>query len=151
MEMTYDNMLRFMNDYFPTFVKYGQDPAENYRLHDYFGEDFEFYPNFHGVDPVKDRDQFLYQMSLHPSTHEQMEPEDIFIDDKRKVAVAVLNARIVDSRTGKVLVKKKYCPCYHLGLDKNQTIKIKKIVFFWEQLAPGVPDVLDVFRRDAET
>ncbi len=150
MELNYDSMMKFIQDYFPDFVKYGQNPAEKHRLYDYFAEDFEFYPNYVGVEPVKGREIFLTQMSSHPSSREEMEPEDIFIDEKRKVAVTLLNARIVDSKTGEVLVKKKYCPCYYLGLDKNDTIKINKIVFFWEQLAPGARDVLDVFMRDGK-
>ncbi len=122
MELTYENMQNFIKDYFPAFIKYGQDPKENHRLHDYFSENFEFYPEIPGVVPVFDRDLFLTQMSSHPSCREEMEPEDIFIDLKRKAVVALLNARIVDTKTGEVLVRKKYFPVYYLELDKEQAI-----------------------------
>ncbi len=148
MELTYDNMLSFMRDYFPAFVKYGQDPKENHRLHDYFARDFDFYPYFHGIGQVTDRDVFLTQMSSHPSCREEMEPDEIFIDEQQKVVVAMLDARIVDAKSGAVLVAKKYCPVYWLGLEDGR-IKIKKIRFFWEQLAAGAPDVIDAFMRDA--
>lgn len=147
MELNYENMMNFMLEYFPAFVKYGQNPNEKHRLHEYFAKDFDFFPYFHGVGQVTDRDVFLTQMSSHPSCREEMEPDEIFIDEKRHVAVALLSARIVDAASNEVLVSKKYCPIYWLGLEDGK-IKIKKIRFFWEQLAAGETDVLDAFTRD---
>ena len=60
----------------------------------------------------------------------------------------LLRTEVTDRKTGEVVVRKSYLPRYQLVLDENDTIKIKKLQFFWEVLPPGALDVHNVFRRD---
>jgi hypothetical protein len=148
MELTYENILKFMEDYFKAYTAYAQDSKTTHRMHDYFAPDFEFIPYVAGLEHTTDRDEFLSIMSSHPSSYETLTPEDIIIDERRKVVVVLLKTEVVDRKTGKVAVAKSYLPRYQLGLDENDTIKIKKLQFFWEVLPPGALEVHEVFRRD---
>jgi len=70
------------------------------------------------------------------------------IDDRRKVVVVLIKAEIIDPATREVLVTKRYFAHYPLVLDENNTIKVKRLQFFWEVLPPGVMEIDDVFDRD---
>ena len=148
MEITYDNMVKYMKDYFETFNKYGQDPKTIHRLDDFYAPDVEFTPYFAGIGHSTGRDDFYQILLSHPSGYEKLTPEEIVIDEKRRIAVVLIKAEISDSKTGEVLVTKRYFVLYPLVLDENNTIKIKKIQLFWEVLPPGALEISDVFARD---
>ena len=84
----------------------------------------------------------------HPSGYERLTPEDIIIDERRMVVVVMIKAEISDSKTGEVLVTKRYFARYPLVVDEDNKIKIRKLQFFWEVLAPGAMEIDDVFDRD---
>lgn len=149
MELTYDNIVAFMKDYFKAYTKYAQAPEATHRMNDYLAPEFEFTPYIAGNARISGRDQFLSLMSSHPSSHESLTPEDIMVDERRKVAVVLLKAELADSATGEVLVAKSYHVLYQLMLDEKNTIKIQKVLFFEEILPPGTLDMGDVFRRDS--
>jgi hypothetical protein len=148
MELTYDNIMKFMKEYFPAYTAYAQDPKTTHRMHDYFAPDLEFIPYVAGLEHTTDREEFLRIMSSHPSSYEMLTAEDIIIDERQKVVVVLMKTEVVDRNTGKVVVTKSYLPRYQLALDENDTIKIKKLQFFWEVLPPGALEVHEVFRRD---
>lgn len=148
MEITYDNMVKYMKDYFETFNKYGQDPKTIHRLNDFYAPDVEFNPYVAGIGHSTGRDDFYQILLSHPSGYEKLTPEEIVIDEKRRIAVVLIKAEISDSKTGEVLVTKRYFVLYPLVLDENNTIKIKKIQLFWEVLPPGALEISDVFARD---
>jgi hypothetical protein len=148
MEFTYDTIVKYMRDYFATFNAHGQDPKTIHRLDDYFAPDLEFKPFVAGVGHCSGREEFYRVLLSHPSGREQLTPEDIVVDERRKIAVVLIKAVISDSHTGEVLVTKRYFVLYPLVLDENNTIKIKKIQLFWELLPPGTLEIDDVFARD---
>ena len=148
MELTYDNILKFMKEYFPAYNRYAQYPETTCRMLDYFAPDLEFVPYVAGLEHTTSAGEFLRLMSSHPSSYETITPEDIFIDVKRKVVVVLARTEVVDRKNGEVVVRKRYLPRYHLALDDNGNIKIKKLIFFWEVLPRGAPEVHEVFRRD---
>jgi hypothetical protein len=74
----------------------------------------------------------------HPSVYEQFEVEDIAVDERRMVAVALLKVSLSDSKTHEVLVRKHYLPRYQLALDEKGNLKISAILFFWEATPPEV-------------
>ena len=148
MELKYDTILKFMKDYFDTFNAYGQDPRTIHRLDDYFAPDLEFTPYVAGIIHTSGRDEFLRVLLSHPSGYEKLTPEEIVVDERRKIAVVLIKAEISDSRTQEVLVTKRYFVRYPLALDENNSIKIKKIQLFWEVLPPGALEISDVFARD---
>jgi hypothetical protein len=148
MELTYNAILTYMKDYFETFNRYGQDPKNIHRLDDYFAPDLVFNPYVAGVGHTSGRDEFLNVLLSHPSGLEKLTPEDILVDERRKVAIVLIKAEISDSQTREVLVRKRYFVRYPLMLDENNTIKIKRIELFWEVLPPGAMEIDDVFARD---
>lgn len=148
MELTYETIEKYMKDYFETFNKYGQDPKTIHRLNDYFAPDLEFSPYVAGIGHSKGRDEFYEILLSHPSGYEKLTPEEIVVDERRKIAVVLIKAEISDSKTGEILVTKRYFVLYPLVLDENDTIKIKKIRLFWEVLPPGALEISDVFARD---
>lgn len=148
MEFTYDTIVKYMEDYFETFNKYGRDPETIHRLDDYYAPDLEFTPYVAGIGHTTGRDEFLQVLLSHPSSIEKLTPEEIVVDEKRKIAVALIKAEISDSKTGELLVLKHYFVLYPLVLDENNTIKIKKVKLFWEVLPPGAMEIDDAFARD---
>jgi hypothetical protein len=148
MELTYDNIVKYMNEYFETFNAYGQNPATINRMDAYFTPDFEFLPYVATIPHVAGRDEWYRVLLSHPSGYEKLTPEDLVIDERRKVVVALIKAEIIDSHTREVLVTKRYFARYPLTLDEKNTIKISKLQFFWEVLAPGAMEIDDVFDRD---
>jgi hypothetical protein len=148
MDITYDIIVKYIKDYFKTFNKYGQDPRTIYRLDEYYAPDLEFNPYVAGVGHTTGRDEFYRVLLSHPSGYEKLTPEEIVVDERRMIAVVLIRAEISDSKTGEVLVTKRYFVLYPLVLDENDTLKMKSIQLFWEVLPPGVMEIDDVFARD---
>jgi len=139
-----------MKDYVKAYNAYAQDPKTTHRMHDYYAPDFEIIHYFMGANKISGRDKFLHLMSSHPSSYETLTPEDIVVDERRKVSAMLLKTEVVDKKLGKVVVVERYLVHYQLVLDENSTIKIKKILFFREVLPPGALDTSDVFKKDPE-
>jgi hypothetical protein len=148
MELTYDTIVKYMKDYFETFNKYGQNPKTIHRLDDYYAPDVEFNPYVAGIGHSTGRDEFYRILLSHPSGYEKLTPEEIVVDERRRIAVVLIKAEISDSKTGEMLVTKRYFVLYPLVLDENESIKMKKIQLFWEVLPPGALEISDVFARD---
>ncbi len=148
MEPTYDNIKKFMQDYFETFNKYGQSPDTVNRMDDFFAPDLEFFPYVSHVIKTRGRERFYKVITSHPSGYEHLTPLDIVVDEKHLVAVVLIKAEISDSQTGEILVSKHYFVRYPLILDDNNTLKIEKVQLFWEVLPPGAMEISDVFQRD---
>lgn len=147
-EMTYDVILKWMQDYFRDFNAYGQNPETIHRMDAYFAPDFEFLPYIAFIEPAHGRENWYEVLLSHPSGIEVLTPEDIIIDDRRKVVVVKIKTDVKDSETKEVLVTKRYFARYPLILDENGEIKIKNLEFFWEILPEGAMEVDDVFDRD---
>jgi hypothetical protein len=148
MEFTYEGIVKYMKEYFEAFNAYGQNPETIHRMDEYFAPDFEFLPYVATIPKVKGLDAWYRVLLSHPSGYEKLTPEDIVIDERRKVVVTMIKAEIMDSKTREVLVTKRYFARYPLVLDENNKIKIKNLQFFWEVLAPGAMEIDDVFDRD---
>ena len=148
MELTYDSIVKYMKDYFEAFNTYGQNPDTIHRMDDYFAPDFEFIPYVATIPRVSGLDSWYRVLLSHPSGCEKLTPEDMVIDERRKVVVVMIKAEILDSKTRELLVTKRYFARYPLVLDENNTIKIKNLQFFWEVLPPGAMEIDDVFDRD---
>ena len=152
MEFTYDNIVNWMKDYFKAYNAYAQDHETVNKMSEYFTPDVHFIPyvtDFGGPErAVTNRDDFFRMFTGHPAVNEQFEPEDIWVDERRKVAVALLKVELFDTKTGEVLVRKSYLPRYQLVLDENGTIKIKSILFFWETMPPEVDKAYGVDRTE---
>ena len=148
MTFTYDDIVDYLRVYFEDFNQYGQNPATIHRMDAYFAPDFEFIPYVAWIPRVSGRESWYKVLLSHPSGYEKLTPEDIVIDMKRMVAVVMIKAEISDSKTGELLVTKRYFARYPMAVDENNKLKIKKLQFFWEVLTPGSMEIDDVFDRD---
>jgi hypothetical protein len=144
MKPTYDEMVMWMKDYFAAYNAYAQNPATVGRMSDYFTADVHFVPYvsaFGGpAHTVTSRDDFFRMFTSHPTVYERFEVEDIAVDERRMVAVALLKVALFDSKTNDVLLRKHYLPRYQLVLDEKGTLKISTILFFWEATPPEVDE-----------
>jgi hypothetical protein len=142
MKPTRDEIVQWMKDYFATYNLYAQDAATVHHMDEYFAPDLRFMPYmyvFGGPEAGHHTSEDFYQMlTSHPDDYEKFEVLDVFVDEKRMVAVAFLIARIFSTKTDELLVQKHYLPLYELAMDENDTLKIKTIRFFWEASPPEV-------------
>ncbi|MBN2039624.1 MAG: nuclear transport factor 2 family protein [Spirochaetes bacterium] len=142
MEYSYDDIVKWMEEYLNAYNLYAQNPETVNKMAEYFTPDVHFIPfisAFGGPDnPVTSRDEFFKMFLSHPSVYEQFEVEDVFVDERKMVASASLNVSLYETKTKKVLLKKHYHPRYQLVLDENEKLKIKTIYFFWECVPPEV-------------
>jgi len=148
MELTYDSMVEFMEEYFPVFSNFGQHPATVHRMNDYFAPDLVFtgYMGFpEGLLVYPNRQAFLDFDVSHPWAFERLTPLDLTVDERRKVVFALIKFEFVERETGRVLVEELGTAQYHLALDENGTIKIKRLLFFPQRIAPGTRSGSDVF------
>jgi hypothetical protein len=142
MKPTYDDIVQWMKDYFAAYNAYAQNPDTVHKMRDYFTEDVRFVPYisaFGGPEKaVTSREDFFRMFTGHPTVYERFDVEDIVVDERRLVAVALLKVALFDSKTNEVLLRKHYLPRYQLVLDEVGTIKISTILFFWEAVPPEV-------------
>jgi len=153
MKPTYDDILRWMTEYFKVYSTYGQDSKTADKMNDYFAPDLRFIPYIAGIGGPEggffSRDEFIRTAKSHSSWYERLTPEDITIDENRKVVAVRFGMEVINRETGEVVVKKSAMAHYELVLDENSSYKIKTIRFFWEVLPPGVPEFYDLFEDDA--
>jgi hypothetical protein len=140
MEPTYQDIVKWMREYFDAYNAYAQNPETVDRMSDYFTADVHFVPfvsAFGGPEKaVTNRADFFRMFTGHPTVYEKFEVEDIVVDERRMVAVALLAVSLFDSQTDAVLLRKHYLPRYQLVLDERNRLKISRILFFWEAMPP---------------
>ena len=149
MEMTYDNILSWIKEYFDIYSKYGQEPETADRMKEYFAPDLRFIPY---IAPIggpdggfKSRDEFIRTAVGHTGWYEKLTPMEITIDERRKTVAVLFLIDVYDRNTGKVTVRRSAFSHYDLVLDEKNTIKIKIIKFFWEVLPVGVPEFFEIY------
>ncbi len=152
MELTYDNILNWTKEYFEVYSNYGQKSETADRMNDYFAPDMRFIPYIAALGGpeggFKGRDEFVRTAKLHSSWYEKLIPDDITIDERRKVVAVLFRMEVVDTKKGEVVIRKSAFAHYKLVLDENDTIKIKQIQFFWEVMPPGVKEFYELFSDD---
>jgi hypothetical protein len=152
MELTYEAIVGFMEEYFPVYSEYGQDPATAHRMHDYYAPDFVFTGYVGYPEPVvyPSAEAFVEFDVSHPSSYERLTPEDMTVDERRKVVSVIIKFEFIDRTTGRVLVEEQGVSHYHLVLDDSGAIKIKRLLFFPQRVPPGTLSGADVFLRDRQ-
>ena len=142
MKPTNDEIVKWMNAYFAEYNASAQDAKTVHRMDAYFAPDFTFIPYmyvFGGPEnAISGREAFYNMLTNHPADYERFIVHDIFVDEKRLVSVAFLEATIYETGTDRVKVKKNYLPLYELMLDDKGALKISTIRFFWQALPPEI-------------
>jgi hypothetical protein len=142
MNPTRDGIEKWMMEYFDEYNRSAQNAETVHRMDTYFAPDFTFIPYMYVFggpgSAITGRDVFYNMLTNHPSDYERFVVHDIFVDEKKLVAVAFLEATIFETGTDRIKVKKNYLPLYELKLDGEGALKIAVIRFFWEAMPPEV-------------
>ena len=122
MELTYENILDFMTEYFTVYSTYGQKLETAQRMHDFFLPDLRFIPYIAALGGpeggFKSRDEFLTTAVRHTAWYEKLTPKDITIDERRNIAVVLFGMEVVDVEKEEVVVEKSAIAHYQLALDE---------------------------------
>jgi hypothetical protein len=151
MDITYENITSWFDDYFKAFNK-NSGPLETVpNMQRYFTPDLEFWAyNMAGAERPSSREQLLMTM-VHPGLHEELTPREYIVDLKRLVIVVQFQLQFNDAASGKEWQAKQASAHYHMILDKDNNLKIKKIVYFTEAGIPGESaPMMEIWRKYRE-
>ncbi len=134
-ELTYDAVVKWFGRYFKDACKTMGGPlADVPKLKKYFTPDFEFWQYSSSLtDRPLSREGLLMTM-VHPGLNEELTPNYYAIDLKQMIGVVQFQARLIDTRNDKVLSTMQNSAHYHLTLDSNNELKIKKIQYWVENV-----------------
>ncbi len=142
MKPTYEDIVKWMKAYFDEYNASAQNADTVHRMDEYFAPDFTFIPYMYVFggkqNPVSGREAFYNILISHPSDYERFVVHDIYVDERRLVAIAFLEATIYETGTDRIKVRKNYLPLYELKLDDKGALKIAVVRFFWEALPPEI-------------
>jgi hypothetical protein len=138
---TYDDIVRFMKEYFPAYSEKGQLP-ETHRIMDrFYAPDLIFDD---GV--VTSREQWYKACLAHPDTQDKLTLEHMWVDDRQKEVGALLKTQAIDRASGKVLLELKMNVHYSLKIDKDNDIKIAKVKVFLESNPEKAAKLMQIYR-----
>jgi hypothetical protein len=151
MDVTYENIVSWFNDYFRAFNKNAGPLTTVPNMQQYFAPDMEFWPyNMAGTEHPSSREDLLMTM-VHPGLHEELTPREYIVDLKRLVTVVQFQLQFNDEPSGQVWPAKQASAHYHLVLDEDKNLKIKKIVYFTEAGLPGESgSMMEIWRKYRE-
>ena len=127
MELTYDEIVRFMKEYFPAYSEKGQIEATHHVMDNFYAPDIAFDDGI-----ITSREQWYKACLSHPAIQDKITLEHLFVDEKQKEAGALVKTQAIERASGKVLLEIKMNVLYSLKLDKNKEIKISNIRVFLE-------------------
>jgi hypothetical protein len=131
MVLTYDNMVKQMDNYFADYNQYGGDPKTLPRMLKYYTPDIQLFSYTLNAQGPNNLEKILLSMT-HPGLHEEFTPNYYVVDVKRKVVVVQMQNQFTEEAIHKSYPPKQLSVHYHLVQDKNKEIKFNKILFFVE-------------------
>jgi len=148
MEVTYENVAKWFDGYFKEFNKSAGPLETTPKMQKFYAPDLEFWmytaPGF--VDPPMSREGLLMNM-LHPGLHEELTPQYYVIDLKRMIAVIQFQIQFTDKPSGKVWPARQASAHYHLALDENKELKVKKIQYWTEISLDNDTTMMDLWNK----
>ncbi len=150
MELTYENMVNFMNQYFADYNRYGGNPDTLPNMLKYYVPEIELHSfTLNAVRPFF-LEGILGAMT-HPGLHEEFTPRYYVVDEKRKVVVVQLKNQFTEEAINKSYPAKELSVHYHLTQDENNNIRVSKILFFTEPRSPDEANVMELMKKYRET
>jgi sulfur relay (sulfurtransferase) DsrC/TusE family protein len=128
MAVTYDDIVRFMKDYFPAYNEKGQTAETQHVMDRFYAPDVVFDED--GF--ITSREQWYKECLRHTAVRDQITLEHLFVDEKQLEAGALATARAIERATGKVLLEIKMNVLYSLKADEDDDIKIAHVNVFLE-------------------
>jgi len=144
MESLYDDIVRFMEEYFPAYSEYGQIEETQHFMDRFYAPELSF---DEGV--VTSRQQWYERCLAHPAVQDKLTLEHLFVDEKQKEAGALLKTEAIDRATGKVLIELKMNVLYNLRIDPNKDIKIAKVRVFLETNPHKIEKLTQIYGIDS--
>ena len=126
MESIYDDILRFMEEYFQAYSEYAQVLETQHLMDKFYAPELTFDD---GV--VTSREQWYERCLTHPDVQDKLTLEHLFIDERQTEAGALLKTQAIDRTTGEVLLELKMNVLYNLKID-NKEFKITRVRVFLE-------------------
>jgi hypothetical protein len=145
MKSMYDNIVRFMEDYFTAYSEYGQVAETHHIMDKFYAPDLVF---DEGV--VTSREQWYERCLAHPNVQDKLTLEHLYIDEKQKEVGALLRTQAIVRATGEVLVELKMNVLYNLKIDQNKDIKITKVKVFPESDPVKVAKLFQAYAMDGK-
>ena len=127
MGMTYDEIVRFITEYFPAYSHKGQAAETQHVMDNFYAPDIRFDD---GV--ITSRAQWYQACLSHPAVQDKITLEHLFVDEKQLEAGALVKTQAIERATGSVLVEIKMNVLYSLQKDSENKIKITHIKVFVE-------------------
>ncbi len=126
MESLYNDIVYFMEEYFPAYSRYAQVPETQHLMDRFYAPDLTFDD---GV--VTSRKEWYERCLTHPGVQDKLTVEHLFIDERQKEAGALLKTQAIDRTTGEVLLELKMNVLYSLKIE-NKDISIIRVRVFLE-------------------
>jgi hypothetical protein len=149
MELSYDNMTKFMEAYFKDYNQYAGDPQTLPKMLKYYTPDVQLFSYTLNAARPNNLDKILQSM-LHPGLHEEFTPKNYVVDVKRKVVVVQMQNQFTEEAINKSYPTKQLSVHYHLVQDKNRDIKIIKILFFTEPRSLSEVNIIEIMKQYRE-
>lgn len=133
MELTYENMLNFMQQYCKDYSQWCNEPGSIAKLEQYYATDFVTkaymhleerpYPFEATLSQFKD---FIMQSHTNILHEEKIIPREILIDEKKNKAIMLLRVKKTVEKSGEVFDFDALA-IYQLALAQNGTLKITSL------------------------
>ena len=149
MELTYENVSRWFDLYFEDVHKNQGDLETVPNLIKYFAPDLELMMYTSPVSPpaaLMSRDALLVSF-VHPGLFEEIIPKCYAIDLRQLIVVVQFEIRFSDDPSGKIWAPLQASAHYHLVVDENEDLKIRRI-HYWTETLPG--DLFEIWARYRE-
>ena len=127
MALTYDEIVRFMKEYFPAYSEQGQIAETQHVMDKFYAPDVAFDDGL-----ITSREQWYNACLSHPAIQDKITLEHLFVDEKQQEAGALVETQAIERATGNVLVEIKMNVLYSLKVDANGDIKIVHVRVFLE-------------------
>lgn len=153
MELTYENIQKWFETYFDDICKYQGDLSTVPKLKKFFASDLEVtmysIPSPTPRKPMT-RDSLMISF-IHPGLQEDLIPRYYSIDVKQLIVVVQFEIRFSDKPSGKVWAPLQASAHYHLKIDENKDLKIRKIHYWTEPLPEDLFEFWSKHRDEALT
>jgi hypothetical protein len=137
----YDDIVRFMKEYFPSYTEHGQVAGTHRLMDKFYAPDLSF-PD----DGVTSREQWYERCLNHPAIQDRLTLEHLFVDEKQVEVGALLRTQAVERATGKVLLELKMNVLYNLKMGPDKDLKIAKVRVFVETNAAKIDMLTQLYR-----
>lgn len=153
MELTYEDISKWFDAYFEDIRKSQGDLKTVPNLKKFFTSDMELMMYTSPSPPPRkpmSRDALLISF-VHPGLHEDIVPRCYAIDVKQMIVAVQFEIRFADKPSGTMWAPLQASAHYHLVVDGNKDLKIRKIYYWTETLPENLFEIWAQRRNEALT